>query len=85
MEARRADREASISIKQAADKIMEAATMIVNCMQDLKPKIKSLANRNYREKQMSSNAVKQLVSGSYFFILKMGTQISLHTIAKQWC
>ena len=34
MGVRRADLEASTSIKQAADKIMEAATMIVNCMQD---------------------------------------------------
>ena len=58
MEVRRADLEASISIKQADDKIMEAATMIVYCMQDLKPELKSLANRNYREIHMSSNAVK---------------------------
>ena len=64
MEVRRADLEASVSIKQAADKIMEAATMIVNCMQDLRLELKLLANRNYREIQMSSNAVKQLVSGS---------------------
>ena len=35
---------------------------IVNCMQELKPEIKSLANRNNREIQMSTNAVKQLVS-----------------------
>ena len=65
---RRADLEASVSIKQAADKIMEAATMIVNCMQDLRPELKSIANRNYREIQMSANAVKQLVSGKWFFI-----------------
>ena len=38
--------------------------MIVNCMQELKPEVKSLANRNYREIQMSANAVKQLVSST---------------------
>ena len=66
MEVRRADLEASTSIKQAADKIIEAVTMIVNCMRDSKLETESLANRNYREIQMSSNAVKQLVSGIYF-------------------
>ena len=66
MEVRRADLEAANAIKQAAEKINEAAVMIVNCMQELKPEIKSLANRNYREIQMSSNAVKQLVSKNIF-------------------
>ena len=56
------DREAADAIKMAADKIMEAATLIVNCMTELRPELKSLSNRNYREIQMSTNAVKQLVS-----------------------
>ena len=56
------DREAADEIKMAADKIMEAATLIVNCMTELRPELKSLSNRNYREIQMSTNAVKQLVS-----------------------
>ena len=50
------------AIKMAADKIMEAATLIANCMTELRPELKSLYNRNYREIQMSTNAVKQLVS-----------------------
>ena len=62
MEIKRVDTEAANAIKEAADKIMQAAAMIVNCMQELKPEIKSLSNRNYREIQMSTNAVKQLVS-----------------------
>ena len=56
------DREAADAIKMAADKIMEAATPIVNCMTELRPELKSLSNRNYREIQMSTNAVKQLES-----------------------
>ena len=56
------DREAADAIKMAADKIMEAAALIVNCMTELRPELKSLSNRNYREIQMSTNAVKQLVS-----------------------
>ena len=60
----RADLEAANAIKEAAVKIKDAAAMIVNCMQELKPEIKSLANRNYREIQMSANAVKQLVSST---------------------
>ena len=56
------DREAADAIKMAADKIMEAATLIVNCKTELRPELKSLSNRNYREIQMSTNAVKQLVS-----------------------
>ena len=56
----RADLEAANAIKEAAAKITAAAAKIVNCMQ-LKPEIKSLADRNYRETQMSSNALKQLV------------------------
>ena len=61
MEVRRSDLEASLAIKEAADKIVHAAEMIVNCMQELKPEIRSLTNRNYKEIQMSTNAVKQLV------------------------
>ena len=61
----RADLEAAIAIKEAAAKITDAAAMIVNCMQELKPEKKSLANRNYREIQMSANAVKQLVSSTH--------------------
>ena len=60
----RADLEAANAIKEAAAKITDAAAMIVSCMQELKPEIKSLANRNYREIQMSANAVKQLVSST---------------------
>ena len=56
------DCELADAIKMAADKIMEAATLIVNCMTELRPELKSLSNRNYREIQMSTNAVKQLVS-----------------------
>ena len=59
---RRIDGEASEAMKLAADKIMDAATLIVNCMTELKPELKALSNRNYREIQMSTNAVKQLVS-----------------------
>ena len=62
MEVKRADVEAAPAIKEAADKISDAAAAIINCMQELKPEIKSLANMNYREIQMSTNAVKQLVS-----------------------
>ena len=62
MEVKRADLQASYAIKAAADKIMEVANLIINCMTELRPEIKSLANRNYREIQMSANAVKQLVS-----------------------
>ena len=62
LETRRADLRASQAILEAANKISNAAEMIVNCMQELKPELRSLANRNYREIQMSSNAVKQLVS-----------------------
>ena len=61
MEVKQADLEAATAIKEAADKIMSAAEMIVNCMQELKPEIELLLNRNYREIQMSSNPVKQLV------------------------
>ena len=75
MEIKRVDLEAATAMKEAADKIMHAADMIVNCMQELKPEIKSLANRNYREIQMSTNAVKQLVCYNYscsviFFVKK---------------
>ena len=59
---RHVDREAADAIKMAADKIMEAATLIVNCMTELRPELKSISNRSYREIQMSTNAVKQLVS-----------------------
>ena len=62
LETRRADLRVSQAILEAANKISNAAEMIVNCMQELKPELRSLANRNYREIQMSSNAVKQLVS-----------------------
>ena len=58
---RRVDREASDAMKMAADKIMEAATLIVNCMTELRPELKALSIRNYREIQLSTNAVKQLV------------------------
>ena len=59
---RKVDKEASESMKIAVEKIFEAATLIVNCMTELRPKLKALSNRNYREIQMSTNAVKQLVS-----------------------
>ena len=62
LEVKRADLEAAQAIKAAADKIMEAGNLIINCMTELRPEIKSLANRNYREIQMSSNAIRQLVS-----------------------
>ena len=69
-EVKRADLEAAEAIKLAADKIMEAAVLISSCVRELQPEIKSLANRNYREIQMSSNAMRQLVSSLVFFILK---------------
>ena len=62
LEVKRADLEAAHAIKAAADKIMEAGNLIINCMTELRPEIKSLANGNYREIQMSSNAIRQLVS-----------------------
>ena len=62
LEVKRADLEAAHAIKAAADKIMEAGNLIINCMTELRPEIKSLANRNYREIQMSLNAIRQLVS-----------------------
>ena len=64
-EVQRAEIEASEKISKAADKIMDAAVLIIDCMKELKPSISSLANRNYREIQMSSNALKQLVSKSH--------------------
>ena len=66
-EVQRAEVEASQKISQAADKIMEAAVLITGCMKELKPSIASLANRNYREIQLSSNALKQLVSCSFCY------------------
>ena len=66
LEVKRADLEAAEAIKLAADKIMEAAVLISNCVRELQPEIKSLANRNYREIQMSSNAMRQLVSSLVF-------------------
>ena len=56
------DREAADATKMTADKIIEAATIIVKCMTELRPELKTLSNRTYREIQMSTNAVKQLVS-----------------------
>ena len=61
MKTRRTDREAAEAIRSAADKIMDAAVLITNCMNDLKPELRALSNRNYREIQISTNAVKQLV------------------------
>ena len=66
LEVKRADLEAAEAIKLAADKIMEAAVLISNCVRELQPEIESLANRNYREIQMSSNAMRQLVSSLVF-------------------
>ena len=66
MKVRRADLEAAHAIKDAASENKQAAIMIVNCMQELKPEIKSLSNRNYRQIQMSTNAMKQLVSFCQF-------------------
>ena len=76
MEVRRADLEALTAIKETAEKITHAAEMIVNCMQELEPEIKSLANRKYREIQMSTNAVKQLVSFFLFSFLSIHIQLS---------
>ena len=61
LEVKRADFEAARAVKEAADKILEAANLIVNCMTEFRPELKALANRNYREIQMSSNAIRQLV------------------------
>ena len=62
MEVKRGDLQTSYAINAEADKIMEAANLIINCMTELRPEIKSLANRNYQAIKMSANAVKQLVS-----------------------
>ena len=62
LEVNRADLEAAQAIEGAADKIWEAANLIANCMNEFRPELKALANRNYREIQMSSNAIRQLVS-----------------------
>ena len=64
LEVKRADLEAAQAIKLAADKIMDAAVLISNCVKELKPELKSLANRNYRKVQMSCNAIRQLVRNS---------------------
>ena len=66
LEVKRADLEAAEAIKLAADKIMEAAVLISKYVKELMSDIKSLANRNYREFQMSSNAMRQLVSSLVF-------------------
>ena len=65
----KAELEASKAIIRAADKIADAADKIVNCVTELrsdirtefKPAVTALGNRNYREIQMTTNAVKQLV------------------------
>ena len=65
----KAELEASKAIIRAADKIADAADKIVNCVIELrsdirtefKPAVTALGNRNYREMQMTTNAVKQLV------------------------
>ena len=75
MEYRRADLEAVNAIRESAEKITQAAVMIVNCMEELKPEIKSLANRNYREIQMSTNAVKQLVRNFIEIFLKTWSKL----------
>ncbi|XP_075261942.1 uncharacterized protein LOC142353562 isoform X2 [Convolutriloba macropyga] len=72
LEVKRAELEASEAIKTAADKIMDAAVMITNCMRELQPKLKSIANRNYREIQMSANAIRQLTSE----VAKLGVLLS---------
>ena len=77
MEVRWADLDAANAIKEAAEKINQAAVMIVNCMQELKPEIKSLANQNYHEIQMSSNAVKQLVSKNNFLKFFSAFEVNL--------
>ena len=70
VQAKKAEIEASRAIIKAADKIMDAADKIVNCVTELrsdlrtefKPAVTALGNRNYREVQMTTNAVKQLVN-----------------------
>ena len=64
--ARKIDREATESIKANADKIMDAAMLFINCLNDLRPELRALSNRNYREIQISTNAFKQLVSENNF-------------------
>ena len=54
--------KAANSIVAASERIMDAAEIIVNCMNELKPTLSSLANRNHREIVNSAYAVKQLVS-----------------------
>ena len=69
VQAKNTEIEASRAITKAADKMMDAADKIVNCVTELrsdlrtefKPAVTALGNRNYREVQMTTNAVKQLV------------------------
>ena len=70
---------AANAMREAAEKITEAASMKVNCMQELKPEIKSLANRNYREIQLSAKALKQLVS--FLFVLFPKFHTNYKTVA----
>ncbi|XP_075264349.1 uncharacterized protein LOC142356294 isoform X2 [Convolutriloba macropyga] len=62
LKCKRPEREAAEAMKNAADKIMDAALLISNCMKELRPELKALSNRNYREIQISTNAVKQLTA-----------------------
>ena len=76
MNYRRVDREATDAIKAAADKMIEAADKIINCMSELKPELKSLSKRNYREIQISTNSVKQLVSINFATFFEKSTNLS---------
>ena len=72
---RRADLEAAQAMKGAADITLEAANLIGNCMNEFRPELKALVNRNYREIQMLSNAIRQLFS--IFFKKKVLTYLFL--------
>ena len=61
IETKKADIRAAEAITSAAGKISDAADKIVNCLNDLKPALQALANRNHREIMQTSSAVKQLV------------------------
>ena len=67
-ESRKAEAQAARAITSAAGRIADAAEVMINCMNDFRGNIASLANRNYREIQQSTGALKQLVSLLFLFL-----------------
>ena len=56
---------------------MNSAMLITTCMNDLKPEIKALSNRNYRKILFSTKAVKQLVYRFQIIFLKEQVEFML--------